>query len=413
MRPINFSHIAPILVICAAYLMGCNAVEESGPARPVLPEATPEYRTEAAQVFNIEFPSHQADPKFNQKAELGRVLFHDRMLSQNGAVSCNSCHLQAHGFAEPKALSSGLRQELTERNASHLANPGQQSAYFWDGRANNLAEQVTMPIENHVEMGFQELSSLVLRMNDLDYYPPLFEAAYGAPEVSVTGIQDALAAFLSSMVTCHSKADEAVAEAMPEFWDPWGVVAGDITLEGLDALEREGFELFHGTAQCAHCHGGPHYDGWGLDFADIGLDGPSPNSTNPLVDVGGGFISSWGPTAMKVPSLRNVALTGPYMHDGRFATLDDVLDHYSHGIQDVTTLDNRLRDWSSNAIGGNPGNIFVEDPLIFPGFIQGEAPPVRMNFSPEERIALKAFLNSLTDYAFIQDERFSNPFTRP
>jgi cytochrome c peroxidase len=413
MKPTSLSHFALLSVVLATYWVGCSTLEESGPSRPVLPETAPEYRTEVAQIFDVVFPTAQEDPLFNQKAQLGRVLFHDRMLSQNGAVSCNSCHLQSHGFAEPKALSSGLRKELTERNASHLANPAQQSAYFWDGRANNLSEQVTMPIENHVEMGFQELSSLVLRMNDLDYYPPLFEAAFGTSDIDVNNIQKALAAFLSSMVTCHSKADEAAAEAMPHFWDPWGVVAGDITLDGLDALEREGFELFHGEAQCANCHGGPHFNGWGLDFADIGLEGASSNSSGTDAGIQGGFIGGWGPTAMKVPSLRNVALTAPYMHDGRFATLDDVLDHYSHGIQDVATLDHRLRDWSFNATGGFPGNIFVEDPLIFPGFSQGQAPPVRMNFSPEERTALKAFLNSLTDYSFIQDERFSNPFTRP
>ena len=113
---------------------------------------------------------------------------------------------------------------------------------------------------------------------------------------------------------------------------------------------------------------------------------------------------------MKVPSLRNVALTAPYMHDGRFATLDEVLDHYSHGIQDVPTLDFRLRDWNSGSIViGGPDLI---EPIIFPGGGSGdEAPPVRLNFTPEERLALKAFLHSLTDYAFVEDPRFSNPFT--
>jgi len=97
------------------------------------------------------------------------------------------------------------------------------------------------------------------------------------------------------------------------------------------------------------------------------------------------------------------------MHDGRFATLDEVLDHYSHGIQDVPALDFRLRDWNNASTGLDNG--LVIDPL-FPVIETGEAPPVRMNFSNEERLALKAFLHSLTDYAFVQDERFSNPFTQ-
>lgn len=399
-------------IVVAAFWAGCSPEEAGIIARPTLPETTPEYRTEVSDLFGIQWSSTQDDPRFNQRAELGRVLFHDRMLSQNGAVSCNSCHLQAHGFAEPKALSSGLRRELTERNASHLVNPAQQAAYFWDGRAHDLNEQVTMPIENHVEMGFRSLSSLVVRMNTLDYYPPLFEAAFGSPEVTVDRIQDGLATFLSTLVSCGSKTDQAVTESMPTFWDPWGVMSGQITLDGLNDMEKQGFELFHGKAQCANCHGGPHFNGWGLDFADIGLDPVgSSTSTDPSgVDPGFGFFNGWGPTAVKVPSLRNVALTAPYMHDGRFTTLDDVLDHYSHGIQDVPTLDPRLRDWGQSTIIGGPDLI---DP-IFPVFGPNEPlPPVRLNFSPEERTALKAFLHSLTDHTFIQDDRFSNPFTQP
>ena len=410
---IKASHIYLMLfaLLCGLALMtSCSPDAERGPLHPVLPEVTPEYRTETAQVFGIEFPSEWDAPTYDERAQLGRVLFHDRMLSQNGAVSCGSCHHQSHGFSEPRALSEGLREELTERNASHLVNPGTQFAYFWDGRANDLTTQVTMPIENHVEMGFRNVEDVVNRLGELDYYAPLFEAAYGDPTPSVDRLQDALSTFLRSMVSCGSKMDEAASDAMPEFWNPWGALVGEFELEGLDALERKGFELFHGDAQCANCHGGPHFNGWGLDFADIGLDADTEGSPSTPIDAGGGFFGGWGPTAMKVPSLRNVALTAPYMHDGRFATLDEVLDHYSHGIQDVPTLDFRLRDWNNGGIFiGGPDLI---DPIIFPGGSFGtDAPPVRMNFTPEERLALKAFMHTLTDYDFVQDERFSNPFT--
>lgn len=404
--------LALLLVMSGIVLNGCQRAESDGPARPVLPETTPDYRTETAQIFGVVFPSEFEDPAFDERAELGRVLFHDRMLSQNGAVSCNSCHLQAHGFAEPKDLSEGLRQELTARNASHLANPGLQFAYFWDGRADDLTTQVTMPIENHVEMGYRSLGPLVSRLGQLDYYPPLFDAAFGSPEITVDRLQQALSTFLRAMVTCRSKADEAFGTAMNQgFWDPWSVMSGQLELQGLDALEREGFELFHGKAQCANCHGGPHFNGWGLDFADIGLDAdPGPMGTD--VANTGNFFGGWGPTAAKVPSLRNVALTAPYMHDGRFATLDEVLDHYSHGIQDVPTLDPRLRDWFSGPTLGGPDILIDIDPVFFPVQTM-EAPPVRMNFTPGERAALKAFLHSLTDHEFIRDDRFSNPFTQP
>ena len=400
----SFATVALLVTIC---LTGCNAIIEQGPLQPILPETAPEYLSQTAPVFGIQFPTALESPRYNEVAQLGRVLFHDRMLSQNGAVSCNSCHLQSHGFAEPRALSQGLRKELTERNASHLANPGSQFAYFWDGRATDLTTQVTMPVQNHVEMGFHNLDDLAHRLDQLDYYAPLFEAAFGDPTTSVSRIQDALSTFLQCMVSCSSAADQAFATAMPEFWDPWGVMDGTITLEGLSALERQGFQLFHGKAQCANCHGGVHFNGWGMDFADIGLDPVTSNSADQDPINIGGFFGGWGPTAMKVPSLRNVALTAPYMHDGRFATLDDVLDHYSDGIQDVPSLDMRLRTWNNNS--GFGGEDVLIDPF-FPVVDLEDAPPLRLNFSEDERIALKAFLHSLTDYAFVQDERFSNPF---
>ena len=400
-----------LVALCAVAVVSCTKVITGEPQRPVLPETAPDYRTEMAPIFEVQTGIEEG-PNLNERAQLGRVLFHDRMLSQNGAVSCNSCHHQSHGFAEPRALSSGLRQELTERNASHLANPGAQFAYFWDGRANDLTTQVTMPVENHVEMGFRSLDDLVVRLGQLDYYPDQFEAAYGQPEPTIERIQDALSTFLRCLVSCRSKADDAFSEAMPDVWNPWGVLQGDIALTGLNDLELEGFELFHGKAQCANCHGGPHFNGWGLDFADIGLDADVEAGDFTPIDAGGGFFGGgWGPTAMKVPSLRNVALTAPYMHDGRFATLDEVIDHYSHGIQDVPTLDPRLRDWNHGVVTGGPDLI---EPIIFPGGTTLEdIPPVRLNFTAQERLALKAFLNSLTDYAFVEDPRFSNPFTTP
>ena len=164
-----------------ANFAGCSTTEETDLVRPVLPDTALEYRSQTAPIFGIEFPSDEEAPFYDERAQLGRVLFHDRMLSQNGAVSCNSCHLQSHGFAEPKALSKGLRSELTERNASHLANPGAQHVYFWDGRANDLTTQVTMPVENHVEMGFRSLEDLANRLNQLDYYAPPFRICFWRP----------------------------------------------------------------------------------------------------------------------------------------------------------------------------------------------------------------------------------------
>ena len=120
------SNLNPSVVLaaalCAVMLVACSKATETEPAVPTLPEVTPDYRTEMAPIFQVQQPVEEG-PHHDERAQLGRVLFHDRMLSQNGAVSCSSCHHQSHGFAEPRALSQGLREELTDRNASHLARP--------------------------------------------------------------------------------------------------------------------------------------------------------------------------------------------------------------------------------------------------------------------------------------------------
>jgi cytochrome c peroxidase len=211
-----------------------------------------------------------------------------------------------------------------------------------------------------------------------------------------------LATFLRSMVSQNSRMDQAASVSMNNgpfsFWDPWTVTNDDIQLDGFSSLEQQGFELFHGKMLCASCHNGPSFNGWGGSFADIGLD---------MGELGQFSAGGWGATAMKVPSLRNVALTAPYMHDGRFASLDDVLDHYSHGILDSPTLDSRLRNWD------NASPFIFEEPFIdfFPFGGSAEAEPVRLNMTPGERAALLAFMGTLTDLDFVKDVRYSDPFT--
>lgn len=391
--------LAIAIALTTATIISCSPDPAAGLRSPVLPEALLDYSIEANSILSIELDQ---DPGWDARAQLGRVLFYDRTLSQNGAVSCGSCHHQGHGFAEPIALSKGLRQELTARNTSHIVNAAFQSSYFWDGRATDLAEQVTMPLQNHVEMGIRDLDVLVDRLAQIDYYPPLFEQAYGSPKPNVEGLREGLATFLRSMVSQNSRMDQAASVSMNNgpfsFWDPWTVTNDDIQLDGFSSLEQQGFELFHGKMLCASCHNGPSFNGWGGSFADIGLD---------MGELGQFSAGGWGATAMKVPSLRNVALTAPYMHDGRFASLDDVLDHYSHGILDSPTLDSRLRNWD------NASPFIFEEPFIdfFPFGGSAEAEPVRLNMTPGERAALLAFMGTLTDLDFVKDVRYSDPFT--
>lgn len=310
-------------------------------------------------------------PEFDEKATLGRVLFYDTRLSLNNSVSCGSCHKQAYGFSDNVALSRGFENKLTGRNSMGITNL-QNGAFafanggelggtlFWDGRENNIKSLVTKPISNHIEMGIADVSVLPGKLAALPYYQPLFEKAFGTGEVTVDRISEALYFFLISI-----RADNSRFESYQR-----GV--GQLT-----AQEMSGFYLFNITYNCNNCH---HIGGFysGLDFMNIGLDYNGKDKGKGAVT---GKAADMG--TFKVPDLHNVALTAPYMHDGRFNTLEEVLEHYSHGIKNDGTLDSRLK-------------------------VNGE--PMRMNISAQDKQAIIAFLNTLTDYSTLTDPKFSNPF---
>ncbi len=293
----------------------------------------------------------------NAKAELGRVLFYDRNLSINNNTSCGSCHMQSKGFADGVALSEGFLGELTDRHSMALANEMGQHPYFWDGRAHVLSEQVMMPIANHIEMGIDDEEFLLGKIMGQPYYKQLFINAFGSDEVTVENTGEALASFVGSLVSYKTKFDD--------------YNNGNAKLT---ALETEGLELFHQKYQCASCHGGMNFNqswGFGGDAANIGLEADDSKT-----GLEGGFS--------KVPTLRNIAVTGPYMHDGRFETLDDVLDHYSHGIQETPNLDWRLRGMADENLD--------------------------LNITAHEKKALIAFLNTLTDNELLTHPKYSDPF---
>lgn len=314
----------------------------------------------------------------NNLATLGRVLFYDAHLSINNSVSCGSCHKQELAFADNVALSRGFQGVLTKRNTPAIQNIGNNiesfeaqfetnqnnSVLFWDGRENNLINMMTRPISNHVEMGMEDLSVLPQKIAGLSYYGKLFAQAFGDSAVTSARISQALAAFSAAISSQKSRFDQ--------------YQAGNRTV--LTAQEMEGMNLFVSKYNCATCHtvNVGNYTSESASFKDIGLN---QNYT----DLGRGAITgiSTDNGTFKVPSLRNVGLTAPYMHDGRFATLSDVIDHYSHGIVASSNLDTAL---------------------------QRNRQPMQMNISDNEKQALIAFLNTLTDYNVTIDPRFSNPF---
>ena len=327
-----------------------------------------------------------ANPVTNAGATLGRVLFYDRRLSANGTVSCSSCHVQEHGFSDPRRLSVGFAQGVTRRHSMGLSNArfNRSGRFFWDERAATLEHQVLMPFQDPVEMGLT-LDRLVGLVSDQPYYPPLFEAAFGSPSIDSGRIARALAQFVRSLVSFESRYDSGrrlVSNSRARF-------------PNLSEQENQGKRLFMtnegGRTPCVVCHqteafvSGTPRGGRGrrTSATNNGLDPISPVDRG-LAEV---TLNDADAGRFRVPSLRNVAVTAPYMHDGRFATLEQVVDHYSGGIQDHPNLDPSLR---RRLLG-----------------------PDNYDFTPTEKSALVAFLHTLTDERFLADERFSDPFLDP
>jgi cytochrome c peroxidase len=305
-------------------------------------------------------------------ATLGRVLFYDKRLSTNQTISCSSCHQEQHGFSDSRKFSLGFNGGLTARNAMGLSNGRWylRRHFFWDERANTLEDQVLQPIQNAVEMGMT-LSALTNRLAAEPFYTNLFSLAFGSPEITSDRISRALAQFVRSIVSTRSKYDA-------------GVPIGFSNFTAQENLGRQIFLGQVGNATCAACHGtdnfvpGPNINNNGLEF--------------PFVDKGRGGITGLAQDdgLFKVPSLRNIELTAPYMHDGRFATLEEVVEFYNSGVVNNPNLSPPLR---------------VPTP---PGAPPG--PPRRLNLSADEKAALVAFLKTLTDPNLANDSKLSDPF---
>lgn len=310
-------------------------------------------------------------------AYLGRVLFYDKRLSANHSISCSSCHLPEHGFSDPRQFSIGFEGGRTGRNSMGLTNNRyyQRENYFWDERAATLEEQVLMPIQDPVEMGLT-LEELVDRVSDTTFYPPLFEDTFGEATVTTDRISFALAQFVRSIASGESKYDEGRSSGFRNFSDE-------------EDLGRRIFNGQIGNATCNQCHGGENFVPNNGIFNN-GLE-------NPYTDQGLGAVT--GRTQdngrFKVPSLRNIELTAPYMHDGRFATLEEVVEFYDSGVVDHPNLANQLRQAPTP-----PG----------PGGPPPASGPRRLNLSDTEKAALVAFLKTLTDTAVTTDPKFSDPF---
>ncbi|MDX1410188.1 MAG: cytochrome c peroxidase, partial [Saprospiraceae bacterium] len=325
--------------------------------------------------------------KLATQATLGRVLFYDTQLSEDYTVSCASCHRQEFAFADPEALSTGIYSRLTDRNSIGLGsfasfaseygegNGGSSAArsLFWDQRAQTVHSQMIETIANDKEMGMS-MTDIVNRLYGQRHYEILFEKAFLSPQVTADGVLDALASFMQAMTADRSRFDVG----KPGF----GSSLFDVShpFETFSDLENQGKSLF--IENCTPCHTRSLLTSSsnGLESANNGLD---QESLDPGLGGHTGEASEVG--LFKIPMLRNVALTGPYMHDGRFATLEEVVDHYNSGVQ--------------------------SHPNLHPALIDSETgQPRQMLFNDDDKAALVAFLNTLTDMGELGTEKFSDPW---
>lgn len=328
--------------------------------------------------YALEIPNHFPDmiipsdnPMTEEGVALGRWLFYEKRLSANDSMSCASCHLPQHSFSDPNKYSTGIDGIAGTRNSMALINLGWDNFFFWDGRSSTLEKQILEPVPNPIEM-HQSWPAAVHKLNlDLEYRNRFYRA-FGEPGIDSIKVTKAIAQFIRTMISASSKYD-----VMYKYENGMSLSSQEQTLlQSVDVEEWAGYDLFKSLngADCFHCHNGPlmrvkKYSNNGLDanFTDLGRGEVTGNPE----DYG----------KFKVPTLRNIALSAPYMHDGRFQTLDEVIEHYSSGVHLSPTIDPLIEF-------ANQGGV---------------------QLSAQEKYLLKKFLLTLTDYSFISNPKFKDP----
>ena len=320
------------------------------------PEVDTIYLFEQPSNFPTATYTFRNNPVTKEGFELGRKLFFDPLLSKDGSISCNNCHIQATAFADGQQhpLSVGINDKLGIRNAPALTNLAFMSEFFWDGGVTHLDFVPINAIEADFEMG-ETLTNVVSKLNAHSEYPELFKKAFDADKVTSPFMLQALSQFMVMMVSANSPYDKYV------------------RLEGVKLNEEElaGLELFE--KKCQSCHSGALFSDF--SYRNNGLKPTSNDEGRGRVSE---HVSDMG--KFRVPSLRNVKLTAPYMHDARFSTLREVLDHYASGVVESPVLDANLKE---------------NDQLGIP-------------MNADEKLKIIAFLNTLTDSEFTSDKRFMN-----
>lgn len=360
-------HVLAWFLVAAACAAGCRPDEPT--ECPTPPGATP---------FTVEIPPFfppmdipPDNPLTVEGIELGRLLFWEKGLSADSTMSCGSCHLPAFSFSDPNPVSTGITGAQGTRNAMALVNMAWTQRYFWDGRSATLEEQILDPVPHPDEMNLPWNEAVERLAADADY-TGRFRVAFGEEGISAEKVTKAIAQFLRTMISADSRFDR---------WRRGELELTEQEFMGYEIFNREGGdpEVVTGGqfgGDCFHCHGEA-----GLQFSDYlfhnnGLD--STFSADPgLAGITGNDLDSG---RFRTPTLRNVALSAPYMHDGRFQTLEEVVDHYDSGGHPSNTIDPFMK-YSS-------GGLMLQ---------------------PQQKAALIAFLHTLTDTTFVADPAFADP----
>ncbi|MCS6822457.1 MAG: cytochrome-c peroxidase [Microscillaceae bacterium] len=348
MKKISFLIVGFLIFVLVFWLNSCTKKSEVQPEITFVKPANfpePVYKLERNPITKAGF-------------ELGRMLFYEPLLSRDGSISCGSCHIQGSAFTHHgHDVSHGIDDRLGNRNAPAIQNMAFYPHFMWDGGIFDLDLQPIAPIESHVEMD-EQLENVLEKLRKTRKYPPLFQKAFGTPEITTSKFLKALSQFMLMMISSNSRYDKYVRKEK----------GGELTQE-----ELEGLAIFR--QKCGTCHSGELFTDF--SFRNIGLsDFVNKDEGRALIT-----LNPEDKYKFRVPSLRNVALTQPYMHDGRFRTLQEVLNHYSDNMQDFPNLDSTFRR------GGKLG----------------------IPLNENEKTKIIAFLRTLSDETFIRDKRFSEP----
>lgn len=368
--------VVRLCVLIALALTGLYGCSKSTPYQWQLPPDFPQPRVPADNALTQE------------KVELGRRLFYDQRLSANGTQACASCHQQAHAFSESQPLAIGSTGQRHHRNSMALVNVAYDATYTWaHSGITTLEQHIVLPLfgDAPIEMGAAGHEAEILaRLRADETYAELFGRAFGRGQVSFDNIAKALASFVRTLVSFDAP------------FDRYAYYGDDAALT---ESELRGMNLFMSERlECAHCHAGFNFSQFVTHQNTLAVDtafhvtGLYPDSSEYIRGADYGLSAITGNREdrdrFKAPTLRNITVSAPYMHDGSLATLNDVLDFYAAGGRVVTD-------------GARPG-----DGRAHPGkspFIKG------FTLTEQERADVLAFLESLTDRKFLEDPRFADP----